>query len=44
MNIENYGEIMSTEKLLIRPPERSLAILPEEPSSSKLGGSGLREC
>jgi hypothetical protein len=30
-------------KLPIHPPERSLAILPAEPSSSKSGGSGRRD-
>jgi hypothetical protein len=30
-------------KLPIHPPERSLAILPAEPSSKKLGGSGHRK-
>jgi hypothetical protein len=37
------ADVVSWGRPLIHPPERSLAMLPAEPSSSKLGGSGRRE-
>jgi hypothetical protein len=37
---ETWWNDIDRGKLLIRPPERSPALLPAEPSSSKLGGGG----
>jgi hypothetical protein len=40
---EPWWSYVDMGKLLIRPPERALPILPVEPSSSKLGGTRRRK-